>query len=93
MDPTYEQIAQLAYQLWEERGRPDGSPDVDWEHAVAALQIESVRLVQTSVERDAAMADARLAEDEQGGSQSNGAAAARKRRSSKTSSQKSIRTQ
>ena len=25
-----EQIEKLAYQLWEERGRPFGSPDEDW---------------------------------------------------------------
>jgi Protein of unknown function (DUF2934) len=26
----HEQIAKLAYRLWEERGRPLGSPDDDW---------------------------------------------------------------
>jgi hypothetical protein len=26
----HEQIEKLAYQLWEERGRPLGSPDEDW---------------------------------------------------------------
>jgi hypothetical protein len=26
----HEQIEQLAYQLWEERGGPFGSPDEDW---------------------------------------------------------------
>jgi hypothetical protein len=26
----HEQIEKLAYQLWEERGRPLGSPDDDW---------------------------------------------------------------
>ena len=26
----HEQIERLAYQLWEERGRPLGSPDDDW---------------------------------------------------------------
>ena len=28
--PSREQIAKLAYQLWEQRGRPEGSPDEDW---------------------------------------------------------------
>lgn len=28
--PTREQIATLAYTLWEERGCPDGSADEDW---------------------------------------------------------------
>jgi hypothetical protein len=30
-------IAQLAYTYWEQRGRPTGSPEVDWHRAVAAL--------------------------------------------------------
>jgi hypothetical protein len=30
-------IAELAYRYWEERGRPDGSPEVDWHRAVASL--------------------------------------------------------
>jgi hypothetical protein len=28
-----ESIRRLAYRLWEERGRPIGSPDVDWARA------------------------------------------------------------
>jgi hypothetical protein len=28
--PDHEQIASLAYQLWEQRGCPEGSPDEDW---------------------------------------------------------------
>jgi hypothetical protein len=34
---TYDQIAALAYALWEQRGRPDGSPEVDWFNAESAL--------------------------------------------------------
>jgi hypothetical protein len=30
MDPKEEIIAELAYQLWEERGCPQGSAEVDW---------------------------------------------------------------
>jgi hypothetical protein len=96
MGPTYQDIARLAYQLWEERGRPDGSPEIDWERAEVALQIESTRLVQTPVERDEAMAESRLAEEDGGGAAPNGAVAAaatRKRRAAKTSAQKSTRTQ
>jgi hypothetical protein len=26
----HEEIAVLAYSLWEARGRPDGTPEVDW---------------------------------------------------------------
>ena len=28
--PSHDQIAVAAYRLWEERGRPEGSPDDDW---------------------------------------------------------------
>jgi Protein of unknown function (DUF2934) len=28
--PKHEEIAQLAYQYWESRGRPLGSPEEDW---------------------------------------------------------------
>ena len=31
--PTHEDISKLAYHLWEERGAPIGSPEVDWERA------------------------------------------------------------
>ncbi len=33
----HHRIATLAYTYWEQRGRPLGSPDVDWSHALAAL--------------------------------------------------------
>ncbi len=29
----HEDVAKLAYRLWEERGRPMGSPEVDWYRA------------------------------------------------------------
>jgi hypothetical protein len=29
----HEDVAKLAYRLWEERGRPMGSPQVDWYRA------------------------------------------------------------
>lgn len=35
--PTHEDIAKLAYHLWEERGAPIGSPEVDWERAQQEL--------------------------------------------------------
>ena len=28
--PEHERIALRAYALWKSRGRPEGSPDVDW---------------------------------------------------------------
>jgi len=33
----HEQTAELAYQLWESRGRPFGSPEVDWFSAERTL--------------------------------------------------------
>lgn len=36
--PTYEEIARLAEQFWVERGRPYGSPEVDWLRAEATLK-------------------------------------------------------
>ena len=35
--PSYEEIARLAEQLWIERGRPFGSPEVDWLRAEQKL--------------------------------------------------------
>ena len=35
--PTYEEIAYLAEQFWNERGRPFGSPEVDWLRAESTL--------------------------------------------------------
>lgn len=31
-------IARRAYELWEQRGRPFGSPEVDWLRAIGQLQ-------------------------------------------------------
>jgi len=36
--PTHEQIARLAYELWERRGRPFGSSDEDWVRAEEELR-------------------------------------------------------
>lgn len=35
--PTHEDVAKLAYHLWEERGAPIGSSEVDWERAEQEL--------------------------------------------------------
>lgn len=35
---THEDIATRAYYCWQERGCPDGSPDVDWRRAEEELQ-------------------------------------------------------
>jgi len=34
---SHEEIAVRAYHLWEERGRPVGSPDEDWSRAEAEI--------------------------------------------------------
>jgi hypothetical protein len=34
-------MARLAYELWEARGRPIGSPEVDWFHAQALLSVQA----------------------------------------------------
>ena len=34
------EIAMLAYQYWEQRGRPIGSPEVDWYRAEGAVNRE-----------------------------------------------------
>ena len=31
--PRHDEIEQVAYRLWQERGAPIGSPEVDWERA------------------------------------------------------------
>ena len=36
---THDEIAKLAYDLWELRGRPIGSPEIDWYAAKAALGV------------------------------------------------------
>lgn len=36
--PSQDRIAQLAYELWQQRGCPQGSPDVDWEQACRMLE-------------------------------------------------------
>ncbi len=37
----YREISALAHELWEARGRPDGSPDEDWFQAAKALRARS----------------------------------------------------
>jgi hypothetical protein len=36
-EDRHELVAKLAYKLWEERGRPFGSPEVDWFRAERAV--------------------------------------------------------
>jgi hypothetical protein len=40
-EPTREEIARLAERYWMERGRPDGSPELDWLRAEQELRTAS----------------------------------------------------
>jgi Protein of unknown function (DUF2934) len=40
---THEEIATLAYELWERRGHPLGSPEIDWHAAESALDVQDSR--------------------------------------------------
>jgi Protein of unknown function (DUF2934) len=40
-------IAALAYQLWEARGCPEGSPDEDWSEAVKQLRLRATSHAQS----------------------------------------------
>jgi DUF2934 family protein len=42
-ESRHEFVANLAYKLWEERGRPLGSPDADWFAAEQAVYASLAR--------------------------------------------------
>lgn len=44
----HDDVEKLAYKLWERRGRPTGSPEVDWHAAERALR-DSQELLLVSV--------------------------------------------
>ncbi len=49
-EDRHEFVARLAYKLWEQRGRPFGSPEVDWfaaEQAVYASLVASGLVTRT----------------------------------------------
>jgi Protein of unknown function (DUF2934) len=39
----HDEIAKLAYELWERRGRPLGSPEIDWYAAESALRLRDAQ--------------------------------------------------
>jgi Protein of unknown function (DUF2934) len=53
---THGEIARLAYQLWERRGRPLGSPEIDWYVAESSLGVrdsqEQFSLLSVRMEPD-----------------------------------------
>jgi hypothetical protein len=42
-----ELLRRFAYQSWLDRGRPIGSPDIDWQHARRMLQTYCAHSIQT----------------------------------------------
>lgn len=54
--PTREEIERLAYQLWLERGRPEGTPLDDWERAERLLRFSHQDAPSSSTE-NAQLAD------------------------------------
>jgi len=48
--PDSTSIAALAYQLWQARGCPEGSPDVDWLGAEQILSNQSAQPESPSIE-------------------------------------------
>lgn len=55
----HEFVARVAYQLWEERGRPIGSPEVDWFGAERAVYSSLVAsgLIRASADDSQHMAE------------------------------------
>jgi hypothetical protein len=52
----HDEIAKLAYELWERRGRPLGSPEIDWYAAESGLGVrdsqEQFSLLSVRMEPD-----------------------------------------
>ncbi len=58
-EDRHEFVAKLAYKLWEERGRPLGSPDVDW---LAAERVVYSALVASGLVAPSAIDPQHMAE-------------------------------
>lgn len=57
LESIHAEIAKPAYQRWEERGRPIGSPEEDWSHAEEELRLllDSQRPPFSSISMEAAI--------------------------------------
>ncbi len=53
-EPKQEEIALLAYQLWQERGCPIGTPEEDWSRAETELQRRKAGTAVARVQSSAA---------------------------------------
>lgn len=54
-EDRHEFVTRLAYHLWEQRGRPVGSPEVDWyaaEQAVYSSMVQSGMINPSSTDRE-----------------------------------------
>jgi hypothetical protein len=43
--PSHEDIERRAFELWEQRGRPSGTPEIDWfkaEQEVSRIELDGV---------------------------------------------------
>ena len=43
--PSYQDIERRAFELWEQRGRPPGTPEIDWfkaEQEVSRIELDDV---------------------------------------------------
>lgn len=60
----HDQIASLAYRLWEERGCPSGSPEVDWERAIQMLEGPSSDNMATLIDNATASHEQRVTRNE-----------------------------
>jgi len=52
-EDRHDLVAKMAYKLWEERGRPVGSPEVDWfaaERAVYAALVASGLITPSAID-------------------------------------------
>ncbi len=54
MSPDHDTIARKAYELWMERGQPDGSPERDWFEAEEQLRRISAPAVRARTQSGAA---------------------------------------
>lgn len=60
-------VESLAYDLWIARGRPEGSPEVDWRDAERLLETKGVRMptqvVSSSLSKSEAFADGNFSQE------------------------------
>jgi hypothetical protein len=58
----HDQISRIAYRFWQERGCPDGSPEVDWMRAEA--EVVSTSLVESGLDESESLGEVPTLESE-----------------------------